>query len=449
MTSIPDIAIRTVDLGKRYRLRQVHGRDAAFGLLSRLFGRAVSGDRPDEDGRRAQGGWFWALRGLNLEVAHGEALGIVGANGAGKSTLLKLLSRITAPTNGYAEVYGRVGCLLEVGTGFNWELTGRENVYLNGTILGMSRHEIMRKFDEIVEFSGTGDFIDVPVKRYSSGMVTRLGFAVAAHLDPEILIVDEVLAVGDAAFQRKCIDKMREVSRREGRTVLFVSHSAESVLSLCTRAIWLEDGRLRLAGPTREIVQSYLASMTADGVADSDLLTRADREGTGELRVIQVNTHTGPEAPRSQAVVGEPMNIDVSYTTSHDKLRAVEITIRIVDRRSVVACVLSTQLLGRGFDPVSGLGRIRCRVERCPLAPGPYWLDVTATSGSTVLDQITRAAPFDVLAGRYHPDGLVLSTEGVVYVDHEWLYPVPESASICEGAHSKRPHAPTASDLMA
>ncbi|NPA93245.1 MAG: ABC transporter ATP-binding protein [Chloroflexi bacterium] len=250
------LALRVHDLGKRYRLGlQMDAyatlRDVIAQALARPFHRKTQ-PKTEED-------TLWALRHVSFEVPRGKVLGIIGRNGAGKSTLLKILSRVTEPTEGYAEIHGRVGSLLEVGTGFHPELTGRENIYLNGAILGMHREEIDRKFDEIVEFSEIGRFLDTPVKRYSSGMYVRLAFAVAAHLEPEILVVDEVLAVGDAAFQRKCLGRMSDVAQG-GRTVLFVSHNMSAILNLTEEAIVLDKGRVVFHGPTPEAVDMYLAS---------------------------------------------------------------------------------------------------------------------------------------------------------------------------------------------
>ncbi|MBE9513728.1 MAG: ABC transporter ATP-binding protein [Chloroflexi bacterium] len=258
-----DIAIRVESLGKRYHIGKKQERhdtlrdtltDAFMAPFRRagklLGGQATGAAELDET--------IWALRDVSFEVKRGEVIGVIGRNGAGKSTLLKVLSRITEPTTGFADVYGRVGSLLEVGTGFHPELTGRENIYLNGAILGMTRVEIDRKFDEIVAFSEVERFMDTPVKHYSSGMYLRLAFAVAAHLEPEILLVDEVLAVGDAAFQRKCIGKMGSVAQ-EGRTVLFVSHNMGAITRLCERALWLEDGQLKFSGPSSEVVAAYLS----------------------------------------------------------------------------------------------------------------------------------------------------------------------------------------------
>src|SRR5579864_144691 len=253
------VAIRAEGLGKRFRVgpRVPYGSlreslTAAFSSPGRLFARAArAGSTPDDR--------IWALSDVSFEVSHGEVIGIVGRNGSGKSTLLKILSRITEPTTGWAEVHGRIGSLLEVGTGFHPELTGRENVFVNGAILGMRRADIVRRFDEIVAFAEVNRFIDTPVKHYSSGMQMRLAFAVAAHLEPEILLVDEVLAVGDVAFQRKCLGKMDDVSRK-GRTVLFVSHQMNQIRRLCGRTIWLEGGRVVRIGPTAEVASAYEAS---------------------------------------------------------------------------------------------------------------------------------------------------------------------------------------------
>ncbi len=259
-----DLAIRVDNLGKQYRIGTPGGRyrtlrDSLTSGMSASLRRLRSIFKPEPTRRTGlTNGTIWALRNISFEVKEGQVLGIIGRNGAGKSTLLKLLSRITDPTEGYAEIHGRVGSLLEVGTGFHPELTGRENIYLNGAILGMKRAEIERKFDEIVDFSEVEQFIDTPVKRYSSGMYLRLAFAVAAHLEPEILVVDEVLAVGDAEFQRKCLGKMSDVAK-QGRTVLFVSHNMSAILRLTEEALLIEKGRLGLRAASPQAVDEYLA----------------------------------------------------------------------------------------------------------------------------------------------------------------------------------------------
>jgi lipopolysaccharide transport system ATP-binding protein len=272
-----EIAISIRGLSKAYIIAQT---ERHVTLAEQLLHNARKGFRP------AAKETFWALRDVSFDVQCGDVVGIVGRNGAGKSTLLKVLSRITGPTSGAVDVYGRVGSLLEVGTGFHQELTGRENIFLNGAILGMSKSEIRRQFDAIVDFSGVETFLDTPVKRYSSGMYVRLAFAVAAHLNPEILIVDEVLAVGDAEFQRKCLDKMKDVSSH-GRTVLFVSHQLQSITSLCNKVVFMEQGQVRSYGPAEETVAQYLRYSTQKS---KDARSNANRRpGTGEVRITSVS----------------------------------------------------------------------------------------------------------------------------------------------------------------
>ena len=249
-----DIAIRAENLSKRYDIQAVKNRNDT--LQEQLGNRLMSVFRRNDSPQLSESE-FWALKDVSFEVKQGEVVGIIGQNGAGKSTLLKIISQITVPTHGRAEIYGRIGSLLEVGTGFHPELTGRENIYLSGAIIGMKKEEIRRRFDEIVQFSEIGKFLDTPVKRYSSGMYVRLGFAVAAHLEPEILLVDEVLAVGDATFQKKCLDKIAEVARG-GETVLFISHNMIAVNTLCKRVIWVNGGKIVEDGPSAEIVTRYL-----------------------------------------------------------------------------------------------------------------------------------------------------------------------------------------------
>jgi len=274
------VVIRCADLAKRYRLGEAGGATLSEDLgawLARLRGkpdpRIPIGQEPDA---QVTGRDFWALRDVSFDVRRGETLGIIGRNGAGKSTLLKLLSRITLPTEGEIRMRGRMSSLLEVGTGFNPELTGRENIFLNGAILGMRKAEIAGKLDEIIAFSGIRHHIDSPVKRYSSGMKVRLGFSVAAHLEPEILVIDEVLAVGDAEFQRKCLGKMKDVAH-SGRTILFVSHNMTAVAALCSRVVWLHDGRVRMDGPTDDVVRAYLGTYGSGG----DRREWADNERPG------------------------------------------------------------------------------------------------------------------------------------------------------------------------
>lgn len=286
-----DLAIRAEGLGKRYRLGELgHG----------WYG------RPKRH--------LWALRDVSFELRQGESLALIGRNGAGKSTLLRILSRIAVPTEGRAIVRGRLASLLEVGTGFHPELTGRENIFLNGAILGMSRAEIRRKFEEIVEFSGVGAFLDTPVKRYSSGMHVRLGFAVAAHLEPEILVVDEVLAVGDAAFQKKCLGKM-DAAARQGRTLLFVSHNMQAVRGLCRRALFLEAGRVVLDGPVQEVVDAYLSTVE-DVPADAAEVQWPAEQAPGDdaTRLLAVRVRNAQGLVSYQQSLDEPITLEMEFS---------------------------------------------------------------------------------------------------------------------------------------
>jgi lipopolysaccharide transport system ATP-binding protein len=309
-------AIRIDGLGKRYQLGAARGAFTYGSLRESLAGAAQASWQRLSGRPRAGGGahrHMWALKGVSFSVAPGEVVGIIGRNGAGKSTLLKILSRITRPTEGTAEFRGRLGSLLEVGTGFHPELTGRDNIYLNGAILGMRRLEIQRKFDDIVEFSGVRDFIDTPVKRYSSGMYVRLAFAVAAHFEPEILVIDEVLAVGDAAFQRQCLGKMQEVSRA-GRTVLFVSHNMPAVTRLCQRAILLEQGRVVEDGPAERVVARYLTSEL--GTAAERIWTDHEAPGNSWVRLNAVRVVDEAGATVDTIDVRRRVGVEIAFTVS-------------------------------------------------------------------------------------------------------------------------------------
>ena len=309
-----ETAIRVEGLGKQYRIGGQS--DTRYRTLRDSIARAVSWPARlmrGELGDRAE--TIWALRDVSFELQQGQVLGVIGRNGAGKSTLLKILSRVTDPTEGYAEVTGRVGSLLEVGTGFHPELSGRENIYLNGAVLGMKRQEIAAKFDEIVEFAGVGQFIDTPVKRYSSGMYLRLAFSVAAHLEPEILVVDEVLAVGDAEFQRKCLGKMSDVAEA-GRTVLFVSHNMSAILRLTEHAIVLDQGRIVHSSPTREAVDYYMAS----GFSQSGerIWTLEELDGSGPFRPISLRVRDPRGKVADTVLSKEALDLEIEYELAED-----------------------------------------------------------------------------------------------------------------------------------
>ena len=345
--------IRLEQLSKRFRLGVVDRQMLVQEWRSR---HGAPNEAPKE---------LWALRDINFEVKDGDVLGVIGRNGSGKSTLLKILSRITAPTSGRVLIKGRIASLLEVGTGFHPDLTGRDNVYLNGVILGMSRQEVARKYDEIVDFAGVQDFMDTPVKHYSSGMRVRLAFAVAAHLEPEILVIDEVLAVGDQTFQRKCLGKIGEVARA-GRTVLFVSHNAAAVENLCTKGIVLDHGRLTFAGTQTEAIHHYVHSEGAS--CGNDLRDRTDRDGSGQLRIVSIDFRDSEGRPVERAMAGRPLEVWLRF---ENLARALwpRLVVTIFVRTEFEAPVFLHQntLTGEGFGEMPEAGCFVCRILRLPL----------------------------------------------------------------------------------
>lgn len=364
---------------------------------------------------------IWALRDVSFSVMPGEVMGIIGQNGAGKSTLLKILSRITEPTSGRAELYGRAGSLLEVGTGFHPELTGRENIFLNGAILGMTRPEIQRKFDEIVAFAELEKFLDTPVKRYSSGMYMRLAFSVAAHLDPEILVVDEVLAVGDAAFQKKCLGRMRDISS-EGRTVLFVSHNMAAIRSLCQRGILLASGRKIFEGTAGECVDRYLAEVTQNATNEVDL-TRVQR-GKGIDRTLKINkvrlvSRDGRPLVRS----GDPLEVEMMFSVSARIEEAViGVSISSPDNVVIMECRTSHSY-GAIDELLPGDYFIKCRIERNILSPGRYFLNVGARCANRYLDYVPQAMTFEIYSDEFVASVWLSDVGGYVRVPSKWTEP--------------------------
>lgn len=362
---------------------------------------------------------FWALRDVSFSVERGEAVGIIGKNGAGKSTLLKLLSRITEPTTGKIRYKGRVASLLEVGTGFHPELTGRENIFLNAAILGMRRSDIARRFDEIVAFSEVEQFLDTPVKRYSSGMYVRLAFGVAAHLDPDILLIDEVLAVGDAAFQKKCLGKMGNVVN-EGRTVLFVSHNMAAIASLCTRALLIEGGRIELSGTPRPVIEEYLSKSRAN--AGVSLLERKDRRGNGRLRFTNVSVLNDRMESIETVTSGQDISIALDYDIHDGEAlhnAVVQIKFSGILGQPLFAC-LSGASLRESLALFPG-GRLVCKIPRLPLASGMYTYTVWCTVGGSLEDHISEAGKLTVVQGDFFGTGKFPARDtGDFLLAHHW-----------------------------
>ena len=419
-----DVAIEVRSLGKRYRLGQTHD-----GLLRHQVDRALGRVLRRRPSLPASGGHIWALKDVSFQVRRGEVLGVIGRNGAGKSTLLKVLSRITKPTEGRARLRGRLASLLEVGTGFHPELTGRENIYLNGAILGMTRAEVARKFDEIVEFAEIDRFIDTPVKRYSSGMYVRLAFAVAAHLEPEILLVDEVLAVGDIAFQKKCLGKMSHVAD-QGRTVLFVSHNMAAIQNLCPRSILLVDGRLHQDGPTPQTVETYLNRMQL--FSHLELGERRDRTGDGEVRFERIELLDDAYNPVECGVSGKTLVVRLHYNADGRRpFRNCRASVS-VDARGKVYFVVSTELVRADELRLQPPGHLDCVIERLPLSRGEYYLTVFLESNGTVQDWVEAAARLSVVDGDFYGTGrnYPAGWDGkAVLVDHRWELPGEASAA--------------------
>ena len=384
--------IRAEHLSKQYRLGVIDRR-MLYQELQSWWARVRGHEDPNAPifarHARVENGTCWALQDVSFEVGQGEVVGIIGGNGAGKSTLLKILSEITPPSSGRALLQGRVASLLEVGTGFHPELTGRDNVYLNGAIMGMTRRDVAQRFDEIAAFSGVEDYLDTPVKRYSSGMRVRLGFAVAAHLEPEILIIDEVLAVGDAAFQQKCLGKLGEVARA-GRTVLFVSHNLSSVENLCQRGIVLKGGQLTFDGTQTEAIAHYLDSIGASGVSLRD---RKDRTGSGELRVSAIELRDMEGRSTRTLFAGQDVDIHVHFENPQlRQLRGLTVQILVKTQLETPVFTHSNRLNVLDFDDLPSAGSFVCRIPRLPLPVSTYRLSfiIAAQSGAAERAMLSR-----------------------------------------------------------
>ena len=411
-------AIQIESLSKRYRLGLTHAgslRELANGMARRLTGRKTDRSVPTKSSNGQQEDHFWALKGINLSISEGDTVGVIGKNGAGKSTLLKILSRITSPTTGRIELLGRVASLLEVGTGFHPELTGRENLYLNGTILGMTRAEVNRQFDAILDFAGVEKFIDTPVKRYSSGMKVRLGFAIAAHLEPEILIVDEVLAVGDLDFQRKCLGKMDDVAK-SGRTILFVSHNMAAVSQLCKTGVVLNAGATDGTMPIEEAIELY---MSQSATTDREGYFCTERK-PGERQISEIQVR---QDDQDRGNVRHDNEFDLRFT-----LDGIERSDQL--RLSIAVCNRLQQKIFTAITPIgpstarSPEGSIvkTLRVRGRFLMPGRYSVIAGILDSQTqILDHLRFVCPFQI--ENVGDDPLISGSGdyGVVFGEHEWI----------------------------
>lgn len=428
-----DTIIRVENLGKKYiighqtqqagwepnRGNYVALRDVvANGMKS--FGKRLIGK---ERRRSYTTEEFWALKDINFEIKRSEVVGIIGRNGAGKSTLLKILSRITEPTTGRIELGGRVASLLEVGTGFHPELTGRENIYLNGSILGMSRLEIRKKFDEIVAFAEVEKFLDTPVKRYSSGMYVRLAFAVAAHLEPEILVVDEVLAVGDSAFQKKCLGKMEDVATNEGRTVLFVSHNMATLQKICQKAFVFAEGKIIFTGSQTEAISEYLA----DSTQNNDLSKRSDHKGDGRILIWKIEIVNLSGKLLRKIPSGTDIEIRFYYQRNCKRdIQGLQLSLHLSHPIYGDIAMINNRATGDILDlRENNRGFFSCQLKKLPLTAGRYYLKYTLMPDYGIsqeyLDLLPNAIELDVVESDFYGSGHSITSEfGCLLLDGKW-----------------------------
>jgi len=426
-TTSSENAIIIENLGKRYSIGHRRGSDdgmrhAIEDAIRSPFKRLRQ--RREEKRRDTE---FWALRNVSLSIKPGEVVGIIGSNGAGKSTLLKLLSRITEPTEGRIRINGRIASLLEVGTGFHQELTGRENIFLNGAILGMSRAEIIRKFDEIVAFSEVEEFLDTPVKRYSSGMYVRLAFAVAAHLDPEILIVDEVLAVGDTAFQKKCLGKMGSFAQ-SGRTIFFVSHNLDAVRSLCQTGLWLKGGKVQMSGQAGEVIDAYLSSISQENPFSCTIA-----EYGLTIDKVALKNDLGKECGVFSP--GDDLKVEMSFSTTK---RIEKPTLAVGVFGANGSCFTSNMLLdGHQPEYIEGSGQITCTFRSIPLLPQSYSIKMrvqNGVSGETIIayqDVGFFSVAADLAEYGYRGEFVKWARYSTpVVVPYEWKFPDGRTAAV-------------------
>ncbi|MFA7345829.1 MAG: ABC transporter ATP-binding protein [Terrimicrobiaceae bacterium] len=416
--------ITTEGLSKRYRLGVINRRYLYKDMQSffaRCLGRPDPHSEVDARVTHTREGIIWALNDVSIEIKDGDVVGVIGRNGSGKSTLLKILSRITTPTKGTARIKGRVASLLEVGTGFHPELTGRDNVYLNGSILGMPRDMIRAKFDEIVAFSGVEEFIDTPVKRYSSGMKVRLAFAVAAHLEPDILIVDEVLAVGDAEFQKKCLGKIGDAAK-SGRTVLFVSHNAAAVENLCTKGIVLNNGQVQFTGTQTEAIQFYGNSTETHA---EPIHARKDRRGSGEIKIVDIILRDMDGTRTSTFTPGSSLSLEMHYKRQPDRVFPhLIVGMTIKSHLEVPIFHIDNNITGDSLGNLAGdAGFFTCVLNNLPLMPGIYRIDyrlLSQAKGARILDFLEGALEFEVQENNFFGTGK-LPPFGLIITPAKWI----------------------------
>lgn len=422
-----DIAINVENLSKQYKIGTATDKGRTFRealtdkIVTPLRLMRNTFFRPDTSGLDTESKLIWALKNISFQVKKGEVLGVIGRNGAGKTTLLKILSRITEPTAGEVRIAGRVGSLLEVGAGFHSELTGRENVYLSGSILGMKKAEIVKKFDKIVAFAEVEKFIDTPVKRYSSGMYMRLAFAVAANLEPEILLIDEVLAVGDAVFQTKCMAEMSNITK-QGRTVLFVSHNMGAVGSICQHGIVLDKGKILFQGPIHEAIQFYEVEISQKGYIQESIADRTDRRGTGEVRLISFHIENEEGGKIEKILNGHTVKFFFGYRTKSDRgAKNVELNVAFERQNGEVVFKLGTRYTGQRIKQLSPKGYITLMIRRFPLVPGRYKINTYLESEKNPSDYIIPLTYLNVVDGDFYNSGYqVYENESKILIDGKW-----------------------------
>jgi len=415
------IAISVKGISKRYSRTDASTwaflqaiRNSLRGINRRLWGKAAVTPAQVDDA-------FWALRDINFEVKRGQRIGIIGRNGAGKSTLLKILSRLVYPTEGEVRIRGRVTSLLEVGTGFNMSMSGRENIYLNAALHGLEKKKIDDIFDTIVEFSGVGEFLNMPVKHYSSGMYMRLAFSVAAHLDPDILLMDEVLAVGDLSFQQKCLQRVENLAS-EGRTIIFVSHSMGDIARFCDQVIWIDGGKIRFFGETIEGIKQFQAEMNPHqhGSAES----RTDRTGSGLVRFTNLRIIDETFRPCPNVSTGQPVGFVLSYEFTRPLLRKpfdVFVFIAVENERRQRIFSLPSEVLSVDLTDIGEKKQFICMLKRLPLVPGIYYLTISLLIDRQLVDKVTDVVQMVVTEGDYYGTGrLPLNSFGAVCVDFDW-----------------------------